>query len=57
MIMVWIWLNKNSFFDNYTIDIFLFVTAIVSLVFTLMVMYIVCKHAKLKSLVTSLALQ
>ena len=49
--------NKNSFFNNYTVDIFLFVTAIISLVVTPKVMYILCKHMKLNSLVTSLALQ
>ena len=37
--------------------LFLFVTAIISLVVTSVVMYIICKHLKLKSLVTSLALQ
>ena len=49
--------NKNSFFNNYTIDIFLFVTALISLVVTSIVLYIICKHSKLKSLVTSLSLQ
>ena len=49
--------NKNFFFNNYTIDIFLFDTAIISLLVTTIVMYILCKHTKLKSLVTSLALQ
>ena len=49
--------NKNFFFDNYTIDIFLCVTAIISLLITAIVMYILCKHIKLKTLVTSLALQ
>ena len=49
--------NKNFFFNNYTVDIFLFVTSIISLVVTTIVMYILCKHMKLKSLVTSLALQ
>ena len=49
--------NKNSFFNSYTIDIFLLVTAIISLVLTSIVMYIICKQTKLKSLVTSLALQ
>ena len=48
--------NKDSFFSNYTVDSFLFVTAIF-LVVTLIVMYILCKHMKLKSLVNSLALQ
>ena len=50
--------NKNFFFNNYTEDIFLFVTAIISLVVTAIVMYILCNHRKLKTLVTSsLALQ
>ena len=38
-------------------DIFLFVTVIILLVVTTIFMYILCKHKKLKSLVTSLALQ
>ena len=49
--------NKNSFYNNYPVDIFLFVTAIVLLVVTTIVMYILCKHMKLIFLVTSLALQ
>ena len=50
-------LNKNFFFNNYTVDIFLFVTAITLLIVTPIVMHLLCKHMKLKSLVTSLALQ
>ena len=38
-------------------DVFLFITAIISLVVTVIVMYIICRYAKLKSLVTSIALQ
>ena len=51
--------NKNFFFNSYTMDIFLFVTAIISLVVNTIVtyIYILCKHMKLKYLVTSLALQ
>ena len=49
--------NKNFFFNNSTVDIFLFVTAIILLVVTTIFMYVGCKHMKLKSLVTSLALQ
>ena len=49
--------NKNSFFNNYTVDIILFVTAIISLVGTAIVMYMLCKHMKPNSLVISLALQ
>ena len=46
---------KNFFFHNYTVDIFLFVTTIISLVVTTKVAYILCKHTKLKSLVTRFA--
>ena len=50
--------NKSFFFNNNnTVDIILFVTAIISLVVTAIVMYILCKHMKLNTLVTSLALQ
>ena len=45
--------NKNFFFNNYTVDMFLFVTAVILLVVTTIVVYILCKHKKLKSLVTS----
>ena len=46
--------NKKFFFNNYTIDIFLFVTAIISLLVSPIVMYILYKHIKLKILVPSL---
>ena len=49
--------NKIFFSNNFTIDIFLFVTAIISLLVTIIVMYILCKYIKLKTLVTSLTLQ
>ena len=49
--------NKNSLFNNYIIDILLFITALISLMFTVIVVSIGCKHAILKSLITSIALQ
>ena len=49
--------KKNVFFNNHTVDVFLFVTAIISLLVTSIVLFMICKHTKLKSLVTSLALQ
>ena len=49
--------NKNFFFNNYILDVFLFVTAIISLLVTTLVMNIICKHKKLKTLVSSLTLQ
>ena len=48
---------KNFFFNNYIVDIVLFVTAIILIMVTTIVMYILCKHTKLKTLVTSLTLQ
>ena len=49
--------NKNFFLNSFTIGVFLFITAIISLFVMTLVMYILCKHMKLKMLVTSLALQ
>ena len=49
--------NKNFYSNYYTVDIFLFVTPINLLVATPIVMYILCKHMKLKTLVASLAVQ
>ena len=49
--------NKNSFFNNYIIDIFLFITTLISLIVNVIVINVVCKHAKLKTLVASIALQ
>ena len=42
--------KKHSYFSNYTIDIFLFVTAIILVVVTSIFLYIIHKHAKLKAL-------
>ena len=47
----------NFFFKHFTIDVFLFVTVIISLLVTTLVRYILYKHMKLKMLVSSLALQ
>ena len=49
--------KKNFFFHNHTIEIFLFVAAIILSLVTIEVLFIICKHTKLKSLVSSLALQ
>ena len=49
--------NKDSFFNNYIIDIFLFVTALISLIIATVVISVACKYAKLKALVTSITLQ
>ena len=49
--------NKNFFSNNYIVDIFLFITAVISLLVTTLAIYVLCKHKKLRTLVTSLGLQ
>ena len=49
--------NKNFFSNNFIIDVFLFVTAIILLLVTILAIYLLCKHKELRMLVTSLALQ
>ena len=49
--------NKNFFTNNFIIDIFVFVIAIISVITTIIIIYTLCKHNKLRVLVASLALQ
>ena len=49
--------NKNVFSNNYMVDVFLFFTAIISVLVMTMAVYLLCKHKKLKMLVASLAMQ
>ena len=39
--------NKNFFSDDYITDIFLFITATISLLTTTLTVYLLCKHKKL----------
>ena len=48
---------KNEFFDNIAIDIFLFVAAIISMLAVTAIIHLVCRHAKLKALLTGIAFQ
>ena len=48
--------NKNFFSDNYIVDIFMFISAIVSLLATTLTVYLLCKHKKLQTLIASLVL-
>ena len=50
-------INNHSFFKNYIMNIFVFIAAILSMIVTAAIVYLVCKHAKLKALVTGIALQ
>ena len=47
--------NKCSFFNNIIIDIFLFIAAILSMLATIAIIHLVCRHTKLKALVTGIA--
>ena len=49
--------NKNFFSNNYIVDVFLFITAVISLLVINLAIYLFCKHKKLGMLVASLALQ
>ena len=48
--------NKNFFSENYMVDLFLFITVIISLVATTLTVYLLCKHKKLQILIASLVL-
>ena len=49
--------TKNKFFDNIAIDIFLFTAAIISMLALVAIIHIICRHAKLKALLTGIAFQ
>ena len=49
--------KKNFFSDNYIVDIFMFILAIILLLATTLTMYLLCKHKKLRVLIASLVLQ
>ena len=46
--------SKHSFFNNIIMDILLFIAAIISLLATPVIIHLVCKHTKLKALVTGI---
>ena len=48
---------KDDFFDNIAVDIFLFVASIISMLAVMAITHLVCKHAKLKALLTGIAFQ
>ena len=47
----------NEFFDNIAIDIFLFVATIISMLAVAAIIHLICRHAKLKALLTGIAFQ
>ena len=48
---------KNFFTNNFIIDIFVFMVAIISVITTILIMCTLCKHNKVRTLVASSALQ
>ena len=48
--------SKNFFSENYIVDIFLFITVIISLLATTLTLYLLCKHKKPRMLFASLVL-
>ena len=49
--------NKYFFTNNFIMDVFMFIIAIMLVITTMIMLYILCKHYKLRALVMSLALQ
>ena len=50
-------LYKNFYTNNFIVDIFVFIIAIILVITTMIIIYTLCKHNKLRTLVGSLALQ
>ena len=48
--------NNNFFSDNYIMDIFVFISAIISLLTTILTVYLLCKHKEIRALIASLVL-
>ena len=49
--------NKHFFTNNFIVDTFIFTVAIILAMTTLTILYLLCKHIKLRALVAHLALQ
>ena len=48
--------GKNFFSNNHIMDIFVFVSSIISLISTTVFIYLVCKHKTIRTLIASLVL-
>ena len=48
--------DKNFFSDNYILDIFVFISTTISLLTTTLIVYLLCKHKKIRVLLASLVL-
>ena len=48
--------SKNFFSNNHIMDIFMFISSIISLISTNLILYLLCKHKKIRTLIASLVL-
>ena len=48
--------NKNFFSNNYIVDIFVFAFSVISLMSTILIVYLFCKHKQIRTLMASLIL-
>ena len=48
--------SKNFFSNNHIMDIFVFISSIISLISTTLIIYLLCKHKKIRTLIASLVL-
>ena len=48
--------SKNFFSNNHVVDIFMFVSSIISVISTTLTIYLLCKHKKIRALIASLVL-
>ena len=48
--------NKNFFSNNHILDIFVFISSIISLISTTLIIYLICKHKKTRMLVANFVL-
>ena len=48
--------SKNFFSNNHVMDIFVFISSIISLTSTTLTIYLLCKHKKIRTLIASLVL-
>ena len=48
--------NKIFFSNNYIVDIFMFASSVISLISTTLIIYLLCKHKQIRTLITSLIL-
>ena len=48
--------SKNFFSNNYIMNILMFASSIISIISTILILYLICKHKQIKTLITGLVL-